>query len=134
MAYTFDATLETGNALIDSQHKQLIETVNSLYDACSKGKGREEINKVLDFMASYVAKHFADEERLQAQYNYPEQLRHKQYHDDFRKTVTEWEKKLKADGATITLFMEVNSIIGGWLLNHIKSQDKKVAEHIKANS
>ena len=134
MAYTFDAALETGNAMIDSQHKQLIEAVNGLYDACSKGKGREEIIKTLDFLSSYVMKHFADEERLQAQHSYPDRVRHKQYHDDFKKTVADWDKKLKADGATITLFMEVNSIIGGWLLDHIKNQDKKVAAHIKAGS
>ena len=35
MAYQFTKDLETGNALIDSQHKQLIQAINDLLDACS---------------------------------------------------------------------------------------------------
>uniref|UniRef100_UPI000A5C540E hypothetical protein n=1 Tax=Clostridium sp. NkU-1 TaxID=1095009 RepID=UPI000A5C540E len=42
--------------------------------------------------------------------------------------------KLDKDGPTIALVGEVNSAIGGWLINHIKKEDVKVAAHIKSRS
>ena len=45
MAYQFTKDLETGNATIDSEHRQLIQAVNDLLAACSHGKGRAELEK-----------------------------------------------------------------------------------------
>ena len=39
MRYEMTKDLETGNALIDSEHRQLFKAVNDLLDACSQGKG-----------------------------------------------------------------------------------------------
>ena len=133
MAYEFDSTLETGHALIDSQHKELIKAVNDLYSACSAGKGREEVLKTVDFLEKYTAKHFSQEEELQVKYNYPDYVNHKRLHETFKKTVHDFNQKINADGVTISLFAEINHQIGDWLFSHIKGQDKKVAAHIKAN-
>ena len=35
MAYVWSKDLETGNAMIDSQHKELIEAINALLAACA---------------------------------------------------------------------------------------------------
>lgn len=40
MKYEVTKELETGNALIDSEHRQLFQMVNNLQDACAQGKGR----------------------------------------------------------------------------------------------
>ena len=45
MAYVWSKDLETGNAMIDSQHKELIEAINALLAACATGKGRAEVAK-----------------------------------------------------------------------------------------
>ena len=71
MRYEMTKDLETGNALIDSEHRQLFKAVNDLLDACSQGKGRSQVESTLDFLVSYVAKHFGDEEKLQVQTSYP---------------------------------------------------------------
>jgi len=38
--------------------------------------------------------------------------------------------EFQTTGATIQLVAKVNSSIAVWLINHIKKEDKKVAEHI----
>ena len=47
--YEFTKKLETGNAIIDKEHRELFQTVNKLLEACGEGKGRafmdETINK-----------------------------------------------------------------------------------------
>ena len=45
MAYNYTPDLETGNAKIDEQHKELIAAINNLLDACSKGKGRDTLHE-----------------------------------------------------------------------------------------
>lgn len=134
MAYTFTKDLETGNQLIDTEHRQLIEAINNLLAACSTGKGRSELANTAKFLQDYTAKHFSDEEKLQIQTHYPDYQNHKRYHEEFKKVVAEICKKLDTQGATITLVGEVNSAIAGWLINHIKREDVKVANHIKSKS
>ena len=132
MAYQFTKDLETGNALIDSQHKQLIQAINDLLDACSQGKGRAALEGTMKFLYDYTAKHFADEEKLQIQYKYPDYQNHKRYHDTFKVTVQNLMNKLKQQGPTVVLVGEINTALAGWLLNHIKQEDKKVAAHIRS--
>jgi hemerythrin len=133
MAYVFTKDMETGNSTIDTQHKQLFKAINDLLDACLEGKGRAALGSTLDFLSDYTAKHFADEEKLQMQSGYPDYANHKKLHDAFKITVRDLSQQLKAEGATIPLLGKVNSNIGGWLVNHIKKEDTKVAAHISAH-
>lgn len=130
MAYQFTPDLETGNALIDSQHKQLIEAINQLLAACAAGQGRTELEKTTKFLYDYTSKHFSDEEKLQIQSGYPDYANHKKYHEAFKVVVAGLSKKINEQGATIPLVGEVNGAVAGWLINHIKKEDTKVAAHI----
>jgi hemerythrin len=131
MAYVFDSSLATGNALIDSQHRELIDRINQLIDACATGKGRASLEGFIQNVSDYTAKHFADEEKLQQQSKYPDYINHKRYHDGFKNTVAAVGRELAAQGPTITLVGKVNSDIAGWLIKHIKTEDVKVAKHLK---
>ena len=130
MAYSWDKSLETGNLSIDMQHKSLIAAINELLEACSQGKGRIEVSKTLDFLQDYVVKHFADEEKLQLQSAYPDYKVHKEKHEAFKVAVKNIVDEFKASGANIQLVAKVNTSVGSWLINHIKTEDKKVAMHI----
>ena len=134
MAYTLTPDLLTGNATIDAQHRQLIQAINDLLAACSEGRGRTELTKTTQFLYDYTSRHFADEEKLQMQSHYPDYPNHHQYHETFKKTVKDIMTRLEAQGPSISLVSEVNTAIGGWLLNHIKREDVKVAAHIRANT
>lgn len=134
MAYSWDKSLETGNMIIDEQHKSIVEAINNLLDACSKGKGRSELESTLKFLQDYVVKHFNDEEKLQIKSNYPDYKAHKEKHESFKKTVSAIAEEFKKDGASIQLVAKVNTSVAGWLITHIKSEDKKVAAHIKSSN
>lgn len=131
MAYQFTQDLETGNTLIDGEHRQLIQAINDLLDACAQGRGRAEIGKTAQFLQEYTARHFADEERLQVNCSYPDYPNHKRYHEEFKKVVASLVQALLAEGPTVVLVSKVNSALAGWLLNHIKREDKKLAAYIR---
>ncbi len=131
MAYTWNSSLETGNVNIDIQHKKLVEALNKLLEACSKGQGRSELKKVTEFLYEYTTTHFADEEKLQKEIGYPDYINHKKYHADFKKVVAEIMDELERDGPNIVLIGKINSKIGDWLVSHIKREDFKIAEYIR---
>ena len=129
MAFTWTKDLETGNAIIDTEHKKLIQAADELVTACSQGKGRQEIGKAVDFLSSYTKTHFGHEEELQVKNKYPDYSVHKNWHQGYIKEIENVSAKLKAEGATIALVAEVNSKVSE-LLTHIKTFDKKLAQYI----
>lgn len=133
MSYQFTKDLETGNGLIDDEHKQLIKAINDLLDACAQGKGRTQLEQTTKFLYDYTSKHFSDEEKLQIQCKYPDYPQHRQYHEGFKKVVADLSKQLSAEGPTVPLVGQINTALAGWLLNHIKREDKKLADYIRTH-
>ncbi len=132
VSFAWSRSLETGNAQIDEEHRQLIQAVNRLLEACASGKGGEELSGTIDFLTQYTMTHFRHEEALQLQYGYPDYASHKRYHETFIKVVENLASRLKEEGATAQLLMEINKQMAGWLLNHIKTEDTRVARHIQS--
>ena len=130
MRYEVTQDLVTGNALIDSEHRQLFAAVNDLMDACSQGKGRDQIQKTVKFLSDYVVKHFGDEENLQVKHKYPGYPAHKTFHDGYRRQLTEKSQQLLVDGPSIKALGELNQVIGV-LVSHIRTEDKRLAHYIK---
>jgi len=132
MAYKWDSSLETGYERVDNQHKQLVAAVNNLMDASMNGKGNAAVMETLEFLTGYAVKHFADEEQLQVQFNYPDYLYHKRIHDEFKVVVGELVGKVNNEGPTEEIIDKVSTTIGSWLLNHIKGDDFRMATFVKA--
>lgn len=76
--------------------------------------------------------HFSDEEKLQRQYGYPDYENHKRYHEEYKRIVAGILNEFEQGGATVALVSKTNQAIAGWLLNHIKKEDVKVAAHIRS--
>jgi len=123
MVYKWSSDLETGHNLIDEQHKSLFVAANRFADAFQNGKGQAEIEETLRFLILYTEQHFHDEEELQKQYAPHDYDRHKMYHKEFTTIVQDFVERFGAEGPTDALLYEIYGTIGGWLLNHIKSDD-----------
>lgn len=134
MAYLLTADLLTGNKSIDAQHQQLFDALNRLMDACAQGKGRAQIDETLKFLVDYVDRHFADEEKLQIAAKYPDYNQHHLYHETYKKTVREIAAEVSREGPTVTMVGKLNSAIAGWLINHIKREDVKMAAYLRSHS
>lgn len=130
MRYEVTQDLVTGNTLIDSEHRQLFAAVNDLMDACSQGRGRDQIQKTVQFLSDYVVKHFQDEERLQTQNKYPGYPAHKTFHDGYRRQLNDKAQQLLREGPTVKALGDLNQVVGV-LVSHIRTEDKRLARYIK---
>ncbi len=130
LTFTWTNDLATGNAQIDAEHKELIRASNNLLTACASGIGGSELEQTVEFLNQYTKTHFQHEEALQLEYQYPDYINHKRYHESFIRVVNDFSYRLITDGPTPQLVSEINRKLGGWLINHIKTEDVKVARHI----
>lgn len=124
-------TLLIGVPKIDDQHRKLITAIDELMEACTKMQGRETIGKTLDFVVSYAKEHFADEEKLQLQYAYPQITAHKNMHALFISDVSALVRDFEQNGPTVALTGKINKTLVDWLIKHISVEDKKIGVHIK---
>ena len=118
MRYELTKELETGNTIIDKEHRELLDAVNRLMDACSKG------------LVNYVHQHFTHEEQLQRQSRYPGYTAHKAFHDQYKRTLQEITAKIPPTGPTVAELGTLNRHIG-ILISHIRTEDKKLGQHLK---
>ena len=133
MYIEFEKSLETGNELIDTQHRELIARVNKLTTDCTIGKEKNVAVQTLGFLMEYTEFHFAAEEKLQEDNQYPEVTSHKGQHAQFVKAVDELYEMLQEEEGPSEAFVEaVKKNVVEWLLNHIKVWDKRVAEFVKS--
>ena len=129
--YQWDFSLETGDDKIDSQHRQLIDTINQMTEAHQQGKGKEEIEKTLDFLTGYTILHFSNEEKMMMDSKYSEYTQHKRYHDEFKETVGNFTQRLANEEITDDLVNSLIFTLGDWLFRHIKGEDLRMAAYVR---
>jgi hemerythrin len=130
MALQWRADMSIGVEKIDAQHRQLVEQVSSLLDACTQGKGKQEVGRMMAFLGEYVLTHFADEEELQLKSGYPGYREHKALHEQFVREYGLLNQQLLAEGASVRFTLQVNRTVVDWLVQHISKADKALGEHL----
>lgn len=130
MRYQFTNDLLTGNSIIDSEHKTLIKAADDAMQSVSAGQGQENLKKNVNFLADYTVTHFKHEEELQTTSKYPDIVAHKAWHKTFVNDLNGIARKIVKDGPSSVMVIELTGKISA-LINHIKTEDKKLANHIK---
>lgn len=122
--FEFTKSLETGHSIIDREHRELIDAVNELMDACSSGKGLDAVHQTSKFLNDYVDRHFAHEEQLQQQSGYPGYDAHKTFHENYKKTL----RDITAGFTKEASFADLTKLNGhiSLLITHIKTEDKRL--------
>jgi hemerythrin len=106
----WDASLETGNEMIDLQHRELITLVDELKDA--EGGAETEVLRVLDKVVFSTFHHFHSEEDLMTQVGYPPDQtsqmveQHKEFKSYARLRVLEFRKGAMLSVLPLQAFLE----------------------------
>lgn len=119
---TWSEDLSVGITSIDEQHKKLVNMINALNDAMTKGQARDVLKKIFDGLLVYADKHFGYEEKLFATHAYASEAAHRKEHDALRARVTDLKKRM--DEGDYMLGAEVMAFLKQWLTSHILKSDK----------
>jgi hemerythrin len=131
---TWDRNLETGDAEIDGQHRELFHRIDKLLAASREKRSREEVAQTLTFLGDYVVQHFAAEERMMAAAGYPEYEAHRGEHARFVQEFAILYREFKAEGPSTLFIIRVGNRVTGWLREHIYRTDRSLVEYLKTRS
>ena len=126
--------MATGEPTIDDQHKELIRMIGEMHKAAAEGKGRAQAARFLDFLAEYVAKHFAYEERAFRLCRCPFAQQNKAAHAEFVQTFKGLRQKAIQQGVTLPVFLEIQKLASNWLQVHICNVDTRIRESLAAKA
>ena len=115
---------------IDLQHQKVFEMVNKLYNALRAGNVAQVVPAILQRLELCCREHFAHEESLMLQAEYPEYRRHKTEHAVLMAKVLTLAKDFDEDKVmrSLTLLGFLNE----WLQRHIISSDKRYSSYLRA--
>ena len=112
----------TGVALMDQQHRRLVELINQLFQCMKDGGDRMLLASVVDELVNYTVTHFRAEEDVMKKHNYPDLDEHKMVHKNFVDQVGVYAKKIKAGDRLPPA--DVYKFLKDWLIGHIEKQDR----------
>jgi hemerythrin len=125
----WDDAYSVGFELIDNQHKQLVQMVNTLFANCNMGDEAAEIAylRTINKAIEYAKTHFADEEKYMRLAGYPKLDKHIKEHEAF---VAEIAKSIKLFETGKTAPIKMVKFLQKWLLKHIAVSDKKAVPYL----
>ncbi len=133
----WDEKVSVGIPEIDADHKRFISLIDDLNRAILDRMEPEEIKKRLQFILDDTARHFAHEEKLLREWNYPDAEEHVRKHASVLNSLQAIQDQLFAyqmPAEWISVGIEVKDI----LINHLLMEDAKYAGYyrntIKARS
>jgi len=119
----WNSSLETGNPVVDNDHKALIAQINSLEEALKLGTAKEQLAQMIGFLNKYVRAHFAREEAIMQTVKCPSSGQNCTAHRALISKLDGWVDRLNTAGATTSLVLEIYRESAAWLRQHIVSVD-----------
>ena len=129
---TWSSSYSVGIALIDDQHKELINLVNDMYNHVNNDDEEAErayFQSVIRQVVDYVKIHFATEEKIMKGTKFQGYAEHKRVHDSFILNVVDTIRKFEEGSKWVPLISFTN-FIKDWILTHIAIMDKQYFEYL----
>jgi len=124
--WKWEPVFSVGIAVIDDQHKRIIEYINELNTVSMyNNHDQEKVRTVILALLDYTMSHFSFEESLMQEAGYHKIEAHKQIHLAFIERINFFKERYK-NGENIAKQLMLDLQI--WLINHIQHEDKDYKE------
>ncbi|MDD5296451.1 MAG: bacteriohemerythrin [Rhodocyclaceae bacterium] len=126
--------LNTGIAIVDQQHRGLVDLANETAAKLSSGAdlSPEEMRTLLGFLLDYAEIHFSTEEALMALSGLDERHveHHRQSHARFMQQVKAMVARMGGDNAITG--PQMIEFLGNWLVYHMLGEDQSMSRQLRA--
>jgi hemerythrin-like metal-binding protein len=123
--FSWTDELCTGSALIDGDHRKLVDLINAFFQSMQSGEGSGELSTAMNELIAYTGEHFRREEAEMQRTQYVAELAHRAEHSKLLKQLVDLKTMLDAGGRMNN--PAVADFLSQWLRNHILAADKKLA-------
>lgn len=119
--------LNTGDEIVDFQHKKLFGYLNILIMAANNKQTQPAtIKNTIDALVEYTIIHFEDEEIVLENLGYPGLPQHQNWHKDFAIKILNLQKRYNSGEDII---VELVTLIKTWFVAHVKEEDMKAMKY-----
>ncbi|NNM52015.1 MAG: bacteriohemerythrin [Pseudomonadales bacterium] len=119
--FVWDKRLDIGDMEINRQHRRLVDMANDIFRLHQQGQSGKAVERIISALASYTVTHFAYEERMFVQQNYPNKDQHVEEHRRLVERVMAFKQRIDR-GEDVG--GELLEFIKSWLNQHIQGSDK----------
>ena len=119
-------------AEIDREHQVWFALINGVHKAVIDGAGKEILRTVLAETTQYTFSHFAHEEELMNEIDYPEREEHILAHQDLSRRAREFTDRLE-NGQSATM-LEYLVFLSEWVKLHTTTVDRRLGAYVKAHN
>ena len=130
MPVMWDDRYATGVKEIDDQHKDLFDAVNKLEAIVGKGELTPAIDRLMQFLETYVITHFKYEENCMRKYKCPMHEKNIAAHKAFLEFFGEFKKEYEASDNKLMLLQKLYTYAANWLVGHICKVDTKLKDSV----
>jgi len=121
---------ETGHPLIDAQHRLLVMLFRKLDVAIKTQEPDAAAARIVVEVRKFVEFHFASEENLMSETNYPGFAAHRTAHAEL---MTEAQVMMSKLATHREYPDDVLSFLNRWLIDHIAHHDQDLARHVRTS-
>lgn len=125
---SWDPIYRIGVDVIDQQHQGLFDIGNRFYDAWRQRVRGAVLRRIFDELLEYTSFHFAEEERLMQQIDYPSLQQHRANHEELVDLVNHYRSQLKVGRAGAE--RQALEFVRTWLRAHVLDADKKIGLYL----
>jgi hemerythrin len=114
-----------GDDSLDAEHKIIIGLINELYAAVVSNTPDVDLKAIADRLVRYTNTHFAHEEQMLLECDFPELQAHKLMHDRLRRRTVDFRNNL-----TLVTARDLLRFLKDWWCGHIQEKDKAYAPYL----
>ncbi len=117
-----------GIASVDTEHRDMINTINSVYATLEDEGSELEVNRVLGEIHAQISAHFALEERLMRTAGYQEYAEHKNSHEQLLDQIRDLMDSFSADPVAGRALLQES--LSNWFGLHFATFDARLHLHL----
>ena len=121
------SSFSVGVAALDADHRQLIDLINELHDACGRNQGQSVAASILMRLKDHIVTHSKREEAFLMRLGYPDLATHKSHHDETISAVHRLTE-LSAVSDNNDVRQKILGFMKAWFANHVICTDLKMRE------
>jgi hemerythrin-like metal-binding protein len=117
---------------LDYEHKILLGDINRFHEELMGQEEKSEIERCLGEIYSRMQSHFALEEHVMKENDYPYYNEHKKEHEKLLDTYTEYMVQFLNDSGS-SPGIRIDENLKNWIIDHIRTSDKKMSQMVHPN-
>jgi len=126
----WDERYRTGDEAIDRHHKLLFEFFNDFEIEIEERRGKNYLQKSMEFVEHYINCHFGIEEFCMCKNHCPFAERNQLAHEHFKKTFAAFKKEIDMGGYSDEIAIEMHLYLEDWIKSHIIGIDTHLKDAI----